>query len=161
MRFEKKGACSRLSAPIVVSFVALIILLALIVTVGWIWLGWWDITQNRRIIASLPLPPGAEREYIGSAGYSRDDSFLTPPENWSTRARFQVPGHSPRYLADFYISRLSSEWEYCMRTLVPGVWFVKANYVVSIDASNASLTTGAGSFDIHVRPDRGRNPCHK
>ena len=154
-RFMRKGTYAGLKVPILVALVGLGILTA----VGLVWFGWWDIAQNRRILASLPLPPEAERTYIGSQGYSGDDSIISPPEYWSTRARFEIPGYSREYLVDFYISRLSAEWDYCMKRVGHGMRFVKDGYKVSLSTSGASSPTRGGSFDIHISPDGGRNPC--
>ena len=137
----------------------LAILVALVSTVGWIWLGWRDIAENRLILSSLPIPPGAERTHIDSYGYSRDDSMITPPESWGTLAEFEFRDYTREYLADFYISRLSPEWEHCMRTFAEGVWFVRGDSVVGIDTSNAPSRKGAGSFEIHVQHAEARNPC--
>ena len=63
---------------------ALTTMVAIVFTVGWFWFGWQDIAQNRLILRSLPVPPGAERNNVDSYGYSRDDSFITPPGSWST-----------------------------------------------------------------------------
>ena len=155
-RFIRKETYAKAKTPIIVA----VALITLVAVAGFVWFGWWDIAQNRRILASLPLPPGAERTYIGSNGYSGDDSIISPPEYWSTRARFEIPGYSREYLADFYISRLSAEWEYCMRYVVLGWLFVKDDYTVSLSTRGASSPTGGGSFEIHIRPNGGRNPCN-
>ena len=156
-RFIRKGTYARAKTPIIVA----VALIALVAVVGFVWFGWWDIAQNRRILASLPLPPGAERTQIDSSGYSGDDSFVTPPEDWSTRATFDIPGYSREYLADFYISRLSAEWDYCMRYVALGWLFVKDDYTVSLGTMGASSPRRAGSFSIHISTNEGRNPCNR
>ena len=150
-----------LTFPFVAALVAMVILVAFVSTVGLLWLGWWQIAENRRLISSLSVPPGVERAYIVSHGNSKDEFIITPPESWSTLARFEFQDYSKDDLADFYIARLSTEWEYCMRNLVTGVWFVSDNYLVGLDSENAPWTKGSGSFDIHVSQDRPWNQCDK
>ena len=156
-RFTRKETYARLKVPIVVALVALG---ALVLTVGFVWFGWRDIVRNRNIIDSLPIPPGAVLTHIGSEPHAKDDSFITPPDRWNTLAIYEAPGLTPEYLTDFYISRLSSRWVYCTRRLVPGARFIRDNYVVSLDASNAAASPpGVGSFDIYVEHDVKRHPC--
>ena len=122
----RKGKYARSTLPIIVATVVLVVLAS---TAGWFWLGWPDIVQNRRILSSLPMPPDTERTYIGSNGYSKDDSVITPPERWGTLAEFEFQNHTREstfhgchrnenthtrqgrveYLAEFYISRMSPE----------------------------------------------------
>ena len=146
--------------PFVVALVALAVLVALVATVGLVWFGWWDIARNRRIMDSLPLPPGAERTYTGSDPYPKDNSFVTPPERWGTLARFEAPGRTSEYLVDFYVSRMSSKWDYCIRRSVPGARFIARGFVVSLDASNAvEPPPNGGSFELYVEYHVDRNPC--
>ena len=155
-RFIRKETYGRAKKPIIVA----VALVALVAVAGFVWFGWWDIAQNRRILASLPLPPGTERIEIGSHPVTQNDLLLSPPEYWGTLARFEIPGYSREYLADFYISRLSAEWEYCMKYVALGWLFVKDDYTVSLSTMGASSPTGGGSFEIHISPNGGRNPCN-
>ena len=150
-RLIRKETYARAKIPIIVA-VALIALLAII---GFAWFGWWDIAQNRRILNSMPLPPGAERIEIASHPVARNDLIYSPPRYWSTAARFAIPGYSREYLLDFYISRLSPEWEYCIRVFTPGVRFAKDNYTVSLSTEGASSPTAGGSFRFHIDPQGG------
>ena len=150
-----------LTFPVVAALVATAILVALVSTVGLLWLGWWQIAENRRVISSLSVPPGVERAYIVSHGNSEDEFIITPPESWSTRARFTFQDYSKDDLANFYIERLSTEWEYCMRDVSSGVWFTRDNYTVGLATDGAPRTKGSGSFDIHVAQDRPRNRCDR
>ena len=154
-RFIRKETYTKAKTPIIVA----VALVALAAIVGFVWPGWWDIAQNRRILSSLPLPPGAERIEIGSDGYSRDESIISPPENWGTAATFAIPGYSREYLLDFYISRLSPEWEYCIRVFTLGVHFTRDDYTVSLSTEGASSPTRGGSFRIFIAPDGGRARC--
>ena len=151
---------------------ALVVVVALVVAVGWVWMGWGYIAQNRWLLKSVPIPPGAERVYVRSGGgYGPDDSVLTPPEGWGTRARFLVSGYTRQEIVDFYISRMALDWEYCLR-LYPdhgedpgsrlvellGVRFVRGDSIVSIDTSSLS-TRDQSRFDIYVDHDSDRNAC--
>ena len=152
----RKRNNARLKALIAVALTILV----LVPTVGFVWFGWWDIAQNRKVLNSLPLPPEAKRTEISSSGVARKDHFLAPPKNWSTRATFEIPGYSREYLADFYISRLWSEWEYCMRIHTPGVRFVRDDHTLLLSTEGASSPTGGGLFTIHISPYEGWNPCN-
>ena len=161
-RFSTQDARSKLQHiyPSGSVLVALAVLVALVATVGLVWFGWWDIARNRRIMDSLPLPPGAERTYTGSDPYPKDNSFVTPPERWGTLARFEAPGRTSEYLVDFYVSRMSSKWDYCIRRSVPGARFIARGFVVSLDASNAvEPPPNGGSFELYVEYHVDRNPC--
>ena len=150
----------KLTIPIVVALVALAVQISLVTTVGLVWFGWWDIARNRRMMDSLPLPPGTERIYIGSEPYSKHRNFLVPPERWNTLAKFEAPGRTSEYLVDFYVSQMSSKWDYCIRRSVPGARFIARNFVVSLDASNAvEPPPNGGSFELYVEYNVDRNPC--
>ena len=140
---------------------ALAFLVSVVSTVGWVWCGWGYVAENRLLLNSLPVPPGAERTHVSSYGYSSDDSMITPSERWGTRAEFEFRDYTREDLHEFYISRLSTEWEYCRKTSFEGVWFVRGDAKVGLDTSNAQSGEGTGSFDIHVEHDYARNPCDK
>ena len=85
--------------PIIAALVGLTILVP---AVGFIWFGWWDIPQNRKVLDSLPLPPGAELIDVDSEpNYTADT--LVYPDSWSTLATYRIPDHTPEYLTEFYI----------------------------------------------------------
>jgi len=85
---------------------AVAILAALVVMVGWIWLGWGYIAQNRWLLKSVPVPTSAERIYVRSGGgYGSDDMVLTPPEGWGTLARFRVSGYTRQEIVDLLRQR--------------------------------------------------------
>ena len=147
--------------PATLALLALTTMVAIVFTVGWFWFGWQDIAQNRLILRSRPVPPGAERTNVDSYGYSRDDSFITPPGSWSTLAEYYFDDYDQEFLAEFYISRLSGEWQHCVRDLVPGLWLVKDDVLVGVDTSNSPLVKGPGSFEIHVDRHYVRNPCDR
>ena len=154
-RFIRRETYARAKTPIIVA----VVMIALAAVVGFVWFGWWDIAQNRRILSTLPLPPGAERIEIDSHPVARNDLIYSPPRSWSTAATFAIPGHSREYLLDFYVSRLSPEWDHCIRVFTPGVFFTRDNYTVSLSTEGASSPTRDGSFRIHISPDGGNLPC--
>lgn len=152
---------------------AFAICIALVFTVGWFWFGWSYVAENRRLMSSLPVPPGAERTRMGSHSYAGDEMPLTPPDGWGTLATFRVSGHTRQTIADFYISRMSPDWEYCLRINsffepatgrsweeMGGVHFVRSIAIVGVDTANVSAK-GSGSFDIYVDHDSDRNPCDR
>ena len=142
--------------------VPIVVIAAIVATIGWIWLGWVDIAKNRRILNSLPVPPGVERIYVGSNGTTKDEVMITPPETWGTLATFKFHNYTQEYLNDFYISRLSPEWEYCIRDIRQGehgVLFVRDASLVALDTSRAPSSQGPGSYDIYVQHDHGPILC--
>ena len=152
----RKGKFPPPTAPIIL---ALAVIVAIAFTVGWFWFGWQDIAQERLILRSIPVPPDADRTNVSSYGYSTDDGFITPPESWGTSAEYYFEDYDREYLAEFYTSRLSEEWQHCIRDLVPGVWLVKDDVLVGVDTSNTPPVKGPGSFAIHVDQHFVRNPC--
>ena len=155
-RLPRKETYTRRKVPIIAALVGLTILVP---AVGFIWFGWWDIPQNRKVLDSLPLPPGAELIDIDSEPNYRINTLIYP-HSWSTLAKYQIPSHTPEYLTEFYISELRSKWNYCRTPWVPGARFIARGYVVSIDASGAADNTrSTRSFDILVEYSRRGNPC--
>ena len=158
-KLARKETYARLRIPVIVALVTLPVLIALVPTVGYVWFGWWDIAQNRKVLDSLPLPPGAELINIDSEPNYTVDTLIIP-HSWSTLAKYQIPGHTPEYLTEFYVSRLYSKWDYCIRRSVPGARFVARQFVVSIDASGAATRPAdSGSFEILIEFAVRRNPC--
>ena len=154
--FTRKETYAQRKIPIIAS---LVILAALVPAVGFVWFGWHDIPQNRKVLDSLPLPPGAELYYLDSDPNYTVDTLIYP-DSWSTLAKYRVSGHTPGSLTEFYISRLYSKWDYCTRPWVPGAGFIGRNFEVTLDASGvATDPAGTGSFEILVEYDRARNPC--
>ena len=154
-RLIRKDTYAKAKTPII----AVGIVTTLVAIVGFVWLGWWDIAQNRRVLSTLPVPPGTERVEIDSHPVARDDLLYSPPRFWSTAATFEIPGYSREYLLDFYVSRLSPEWEYCIREFTPGVRFAKNGYTLSLSTEGASSPKGGGSFRIHIAPDGRSLQC--
>ena len=145
---------------VTLTLLILLLIVAIVATIGWIWLGWVDIAKNRRILNSLPVPPGVERIYVGSNGNTRDEVMITPPERWSTRATFKFHNYTQEYLQDFYISRLSPEWEYCTQDIPQGqrgsaVRFSRNGSLVALDTSRPPSSQGPNYYGIFVRHDHG------
>ena len=157
----RSGSSTVALKPRSLTLIALTVTVAVVFTVGWFWFGWQDISQNRLILRSLPVPPGAERTDVSSNGYSKDDSFITPPGSWGTLAEYDFDDYDQEYLAEFYISRLSDDWQHCMRDISPGVWLVKDNVLIGVDTSSAPSVKGPGSFEIYVDQHYVRNPCDR
>ena len=146
---------------VTLTLLILLLIVTIVATIGWIWLGWVDIAKNRRILNSLPVPPGVERIYVGSNGTTRDEVMITPPETWSTLATFKFHNYTQEYLHDFYISRLSPEWEYCTQDIPHGqhgiaVRFSRNGSLVALDTSKVPSSQGPSYYDIFVRHDNGQ-----
>ena len=78
-------------------------------------IGWGDTNANEAILHSPPLPPEAQRLRHEPHSIAKDESFLTPPDGWAILMTYQVPPGTTRDdILDFYTSRLSPEWHWCM-----------------------------------------------
>ena len=137
---------------------AVAILAALITTAGVLWLEWWDPVQNRRVLASLPMPPDVKRIALSSNLSTSSDLYFVLPDYWGTNATFQAPGLTSEYLHNFYISHLSEGWEVCEHTIFDGVSFFRPDYTISINTENA-YPDGPGEFEIYLAPDPRRKRC--
>ena len=90
-------------------------LLLLTLVVGRVWFGWGYIADNEKILDSLPVPPGAQRISVRSHSYSSEELIFIPPDGWGTLATYQAPAEASKDdIVDFYSSRLSPEWRYCV-----------------------------------------------
>ena len=152
--------------------IGLLAALALLTSaVGWIWLGWGYIADNKEVLDSLPAPPGVHRFWVGSHPYSADESFLTPPDGWGTRATYQAPPEASREeIVDFYLSKLSPNWQSCVdeisvfelatgrsTQMMGNALFVRESSLVSIDT--LGMTGGnRHTFDIYVDHQRNFDP---
>ena len=148
---------------------------SLVFLVGWFWFGWGHITANSDLLESLPIPPGAEQIRVGSNGYTSDESPITPPDGWSTRATYSAPPDATREeIVDFYISRLSPTWNSCIDTdsivAVSGevrremgnARFSRDKAYVSVDTRNMNAPSKSQTFDIYVDHDsRHRADCYR
>lgn len=155
-KFTRKETYARRKIPIIVTLVTMAILVP---TVGFVWFGWWDIAQNRKVLDALPLPPGAELYYMDSDPNYTAESLIIP-HSWSTLAKYRAPGYTSEYLVDFYVSRMWSKWDYCVFPSPPGARFIARGFVVALDTSNAvDPPPGGGSFEILVEDSWRGNPC--
>ncbi len=151
----------------------------LTIMIGRVWFGWGYISDNEELLDSLPVPPGAQRISVGSSSYKFDESIMTPPEGWDTEATYQAPPEASREdIANFYISKLSPEWRYCVedtpilnistgeeKTRVMGSahFFIKGSALVVIgtlnmlsDGPHTFLSDGTHTFGIAVDHKRVR-----
>lgn len=156
-----KRKLPRLPVLTVPALIALTVVTGIVFTIGWFWFGWQDISQNRLILRSLPVPPGTERTNVSSYGYDTDDSMLTPPSSWNTLAEYKFSDYKREDLEDYYISRLSGEWQHCSREFSEGVWFEKGNVLIGLDTEGAASANGPGSFEIHISQSYPSKKCSR
>ena len=147
-------------------------LLLLTPVVGRVWLGWGYIADNEKILDSLPVPPGAQRISVRSHSYSSEELIFIPPDGWGTLATYQAPAEASKDdIVDFYSSRLSLEWRYCVTyvntfdlltretgVVMTGVSFTRGLSLVRIDILNMT-TEGPHRFDISVDHERDFDTC--
>ena len=145
---------------------------ASILLVGWFWFGWGDTNANKAVLDSLPLPPGVQRLQEYPHSIAEDEGFLTPPDGWAILRTYQTPpGTTEDDILDFYISRLSQEWRWCLRhvptlnletgeqgVILGSVDFTKGAALVSIVTRNLN-DRGGHTFSIYVEHERRYDPC--
>ena len=155
-RFTRKLTLSILAA--------IVVLTAIVSLVGWVWFGWWEIAQNRRVLNSLPVLPNAQLINIDSDGYGRADLLLAqlfPPDGWITRAQFSLNGYSRNEVKEFYISHLSPAWELCPgRDYYP--WrseFVRGDTRLALSNRTSLLESEIEMFTVSVRGSSRRDSC--
>ena len=137
------------------------------------WLGGPSrITDNRRILNSLPMPAGVEQISIDSHYHTQGDSLLAPPDGWATLATCQTPPELSREgIVDFCRSRLSPEWISCVDTdnvfnpatgerteEMGNALFWRGSAYVSIDTYGLSVDD-RHTFDVYVDGDYDRPPA--
>ena len=132
---------------------------------GLVWLGY--IASNRLILNSLPVPPEAERIWVGSSPYLRNEQLFSPPAGWGTRATYRVPPDTIRNdIVDFYVSNLSPSWGACVRfATVPGrtekvvlpagsAILIRRKAYVSINTYAMNRRFSNHTYDIYVDHER-------
>ena len=156
LRFTKKLTISILAA--------IVVLTSIVSVVGWVWFGWWEIAQNRRVLNSLPSLPNARLINIDSQGYGRADLLLAqlfPPDGWITRADFSLNGYSRNEVKEFYASHLSPAWELCSgRDYYP--WrseFVSGHTRVVLSNQTALHDSEIETFTVLVRRSSRSDSC--
>ncbi len=146
---------------------------ALVVAVGVFWFGWYETRQNRELLGTLPVYPGAEPVQDFPHPSESDENPISPPDKWVILRTYRVPdGTTKEAVAAFYMERMPPEWARCLRhastydsaTGREGVLFTGAAFhlertLVSVDVLNLG---GSGrSYDVFL--DRHRNmrydPC--
>ena len=138
----------------------------LVLLVGWFWFGWGHKAANNDLLDSLPVPPGAQRIEVHPHAYEFDESLITPPDGWAILAKYSAPPSASREdVVDFYISRLSPTWEFCIDadfiivangeeiTYMGNVQFGRQNAFVSVDTKNMNVASRAKTFDVYVDHD--------
>ena len=88
---------------------ALAVLLLVTLAVGGAWLVRWSyIDANKKLLNSLPAPPGAQRMSVTSNGYGGAYPWS---DGWGTLATYRSTSDaSAEDIVNFYLSELSSEW---------------------------------------------------
>ena len=145
-------------------------LAALVVVVGVFWFGWYETVQNRELLDSLPVFPGANTTQDYPHSSESDENPLSPPDKWVILRTYRVPdGTTKEDVAAFYMERMPPEWERCLRhastydsvtgregVLFTGAAFYLERTYVSVDILNLG---GSGrSYDVFL--DRHRNMRH-
>ena len=154
-RLIRKDTYAKAKTPVI----AVGIVTTLVAIVGFVWLGWWDIGPKPAGPEHPASPPGTERVEIDSHPVARDDLLYSPPRFWSTAATFEIPGYSREYLLDFYVSRLSPEWEYCIREFTPGVPFRKERLHAFVEYRRRVIAERRRLVRIHIAPDGRSLQC--
>ncbi len=147
-------------------------LAALVVAVGVFWFGWYETRQNRELLDSLPVFPGAEAVQDFPHAYESDENPVSPPDKWVIRRTYRVPdGTTKKDVAAFYMERMPPEWERCLRhvsTYEPatgrkGVLFTGAAFYFERAYVRVAVLNHGGlqSYDVFLDRHRnmGRDPC--
>ena len=145
-------------------------LAALVVVVGVFWFGWYETRQNRELLDSLPVFPGANTTQSYPHPYESDENPLSPPDKWVILRTYRVPdGTTKEDVAAFYMEGMPPEWERCLRhastydsvtgregVLFTGAAFHSERTLVSVDVLNLG---GSGrSYDVFLDRHRKHAP---
>ena len=147
-------------------------LAALVVVVGVFWFGWYESRQNRELLDSLPVFPGAEAVQDFPHARESDENPVSPPDKWVILRTYRVPdGTTKKDVAAFYMERMPPEWERCLRhvsTYEPatgrkGVLFTGATFYLERAYVSVAVLNHGGlqSYDVFLDRHRnmGRDPC--
>ncbi len=147
-------------------------LAALVVAVGVFWFGWYETRQNRDLLDSLPVFPGAEAVQDFPHASESDENPVSPPDKWVILRTYRVPdGTTKKDVAAFYMERMPPEWERCLRhvsTYEPatgrkGVLFTGATFYLERAYVSVAVLNHGGlqSYDVFLDRHRnmGRDPC--
>ena len=145
---------------------------ALVVVVGVFWFGWHETRQNRELLGTLPVYPGAEPVQDFPHPSESDENPISPPDKWVIRRTYRVPdGTTKKDVAAFYMERMPPEWERCLRhvstydsaTGRKGVLFTGAAFHLERDYVSVAVLNlgGLQSYDVFLDRHRnmGRDPC--
>ena len=155
---------------VLLALIAAAVLAGLVVVVGVFWFGWYETARNRELLDSLPVFPGADATQDHPHPYESDENPLSPPDKWVILRTYRVPdGTTKEDVAAFYMERMPTEWERCLRhssthdsvTGRKGVLFRGAAfYLERTYVSVAVLGMGASRPRYDVFLDRHRNMRH-
>ena len=147
-------------------------LAALVVAVVVFWFGWYETRQNRDLLDSLPVFPGAEAVQDFPHASESDENPVSPPDKWVILRTYRVPdGTTKKDVAAFYMERMPPEWERCLRhvsTYAPatgrkGVLFTGAAFYLERAYVRVAVLNHGGlqSYDVFLDRHRnmGRDPC--
>ena len=143
---------------------------ALVVVVGVFWFGWYETRQNRELLGTLPVYPGAEAFQDFPHPSESDENPISPPDKWVILRTYLVPdGTTKEAVAAFYMERVPPEWARCLLhassydsatgregVLFTGAAFHSERTLVSVDVLN--LGGSGGRYDVFL--DRHRNMRH-
>ena len=89
-------------------------LAALVVVVGVFWFGWYETVQNRDLLDSLPVFPGANTTQDHPHPSESDENPLSPPDKWVILRTYRAPGDTTKEdVVTFYMEWMPPEWERC------------------------------------------------
>ncbi len=134
------------------------------------------VAANETILASLPVPEGAEEKSRSSSAY-----FLTDQpgaDGYTTNVVYAVAeGTTDEEILQFYVDTLGREWEHC-RGEIPVIplgapvgpaptpigrqlseTFFRDGAEVSVLADNLSPVRYAGTFEVSIDHNTYRNSC--
>ena len=141
--------------------------------IGLLWFGWGYVADNKQLLNSLSVPPGAQRVSVSSSAYSPDDSVLTPPDGWVTLATYEDSAEaSKEEILSFYLSKFSPAWASCVHfydtgllyigeahVVVTGASFTKGQALVHINIDNMRMKNN-NTFIVSVDHKNSSNPCN-
>ena len=163
-------AGAQLRKRVLLALAAATAIVALVVVVGVFWFGWHETRQNRELLGTLPVYPGAEPVQDFPHPSESDENPISPPDKWVILRTYRVPdGTTKEDVAAFYMEWMPPEWERCLRhastydlatgregVLFTGAAFYSERTLVSVDVLNLGGSTR--SYDVFL--DRHRNMRH-
>ena len=134
------------------------------------------VAANEEILASLPVPEGAEEKSLSSSAYFLTDQ--SGADGYTTNVVYTVAeGTTDEEILQFYVDTLGREWDHCRQEVPiihPGApvgpaptpvgrvlhaTFFRDGVSVSVMAENLSPTAYFGTFEVDVDHNAHRNFC--